>query len=44
MTNVKEAIIKATTHLIEENSGNIKAVTSRAIAERSGIALTPPRT
>lgn len=39
MTNVKEAIIKATTELIEENNGDIKAVTSRAIAERSGIAL-----
>lgn len=39
MTNVKEAIIKATTELIEENNGDVKAVTSRAIAERSGIAL-----
>lgn len=39
MTNVKETIIKATTELIEENNGDIKAVTSRAIAERSGIAL-----
>lgn len=37
--NVKESIIKATTELIEENKGDVKAVTSRAIAERSGIAL-----
>ena len=39
MTNIKEAIIKATTELIEENKGEAKAVTARAIAERSGIAL-----
>ena len=39
MTNVKESIIKATTELIEEHNGDVRAVTSRAIAERSGIAL-----
>ncbi|MBD5113673.1 MAG: TetR/AcrR family transcriptional regulator [Ruminococcaceae bacterium] len=39
MTDIKEAIIKATTELIEENKGDIKAVTARAIAERCDIAL-----
>lgn len=37
--NIKENIIKATTELIEQNGGNLSAVTSRAIAEKSGIAL-----
>ena len=39
MTDAKEAIIKATTELIEENNGDVKAVTARAIAERCDIAL-----
>ncbi len=37
--NIKESIIKATTELIEENGGDLSAVTSRAIADRSGAAL-----
>lgn len=39
MTDIKEAIIRTTTELIEENKGNIQAVTARAIAERCDIAL-----
>lgn len=39
MTDVKENIIKATTELIEENKGDIKLVTARAIAEKCDIAL-----
>ncbi|MCM1054351.1 MAG: TetR/AcrR family transcriptional regulator [Bacteroides sp.] len=39
MSDVKESIIKATTELIEENKGDIKAVTARAITERCGVAL-----
>lgn len=37
--DIKESIIKTTTELIEQNGGNLSAVTSRAIAEKSGIAL-----
>lgn len=36
---VKEAIIKATTKLIEESDGNIDSVTARAIADKSNVAL-----
>lgn len=35
----KEAIILATTELIEYSGGNIKNITARAIADKSGIAL-----
>ena len=37
--DIKESIIKSTTELIEQNGGDLSAVTSRAIAEKSGIAL-----
>ena len=37
--DIKENIIKATTELIEQKGGDLSAVTSRAIAEKSGIAL-----
>ena len=36
---VKEIIIKSTIELIEQSNGDIKTITSRSIAERSGIAL-----
>ena len=36
---VKEAIIKATTELIEESDGNINSITARAIADKSNVAL-----
>lgn len=36
---VKEAIIKATTELIEESDGNMGSITARAIAEKSNVAL-----
>lgn len=39
MSSVKDNIIKATTELIEENKGDLKSVTARAIAEKCGIAL-----
>ena len=36
---VKEAIIKATTELIEESDGNVNSITARAIADKSNVAL-----
>ena len=42
MTNsndIKETIIHATTELIEQSAGDIKTITTRAIAEKSGVAL-----
>ena len=36
---VKEAIIKATTELIEGSDGNMGSITARAIAEKSNVAL-----
>lgn len=36
---VKEAIIKATTKLIEESDGNVNSITARAIADKSNVAL-----
>ncbi len=36
---VKETIITATTELIEQSSGDINAITTRAIADKSGVAL-----
>ena len=36
---VKEAIIKVTTKLIEESDGNIDSVTARTIADKSNVAL-----
>lgn len=36
---VKEAIINATTELIEESDGNINSITARAIADKSRVAL-----
>lgn len=36
---VKEAIINATTELIEESDGNINSITARAIADKSCVAL-----
>ena len=36
---VKEAIINATTELIEQSGGEIKNITARAIADKSGVAL-----
>ena len=38
-TEVKEIIIKSTIELIEQSNGDIKKITSRSIAEKSGIAL-----
>lgn len=35
----KEAIINATTELIEQSNGNINAITARAIADKSKVAL-----
>lgn len=35
----KEAIINATTELIEQSDGNINAITARAIADKSEVAL-----
>ncbi len=37
--DVKELIINATTELIEQSGGDVKTITTRAIAERSGVAL-----
>lgn len=37
--DIKESIIKSTTELIQQNGGDLSAVTSRAIAEKCGIAL-----
>lgn len=37
--NVKDRIIKVTTELIEQYSGNIKSITSRMIAEKAEIGL-----
>jgi AcrR family transcriptional regulator len=34
-----EAIINATTELIEQSNGNINAITARAIADKSNVAL-----
>lgn len=36
---VKEAIIKTTTELIEESDGNMGSITARAIADKSNVAL-----
>ena len=36
---VKERIINAATELIEKSGGEVKNITARAIAERSGVAL-----
>ena len=36
---VKESIINAATELIEQSNGEIKAITARAIADKSGVAL-----
>ena len=36
---VKESIINATTELIEQSGGNVKNITTRSIAEKSGVAL-----
>lgn len=36
---VKETIITASTELIEQSGGDIKAITARAIADKSGVAL-----
>ena len=36
---VKKAIIKATTKLIEESDGNVNSITARAIADKSNVAL-----
>ncbi|MBP1546884.1 MAG: TetR/AcrR family transcriptional regulator [Oscillospiraceae bacterium] len=36
---VKEIIINATTELIEQSGGEIKNITARAIADKSGVAL-----
>ena len=36
---VKEAIINATTELIEQSGGEIKNITARSIADKSGVAL-----
>lgn len=36
---VKENIINSTTELIEQSGGEIKNITARAIADRSGVAL-----
>lgn len=38
-TNIKENIINTTIKLVEQSNGNIKEITSRAIAEKSGVAL-----
>jgi AcrR family transcriptional regulator len=38
-SEVKELIINATTQLIEQSNGNINGITTRAIAEKSGVAL-----
>lgn len=38
-TELKENIIKSTIELIEKSNGDIKKITSRSIAEKSGIAL-----
>ena len=36
---VKETIINATTELIEQSGGEVKSITARAIADKSGVAL-----
>ena len=36
---VKETIINATTELIERSGGEVKNITARAIADKSGVAL-----
>ena len=36
---VKETIINATTELIEQSGGEVKNITTRAIADKSGVAL-----
>ena len=36
---VKETIINATTELIEQSGGEIKNITARSIADKSGVAL-----
>lgn len=36
---VKETIINAATELIEQSGGDIKTITARSIAEKSGVAL-----
>lgn len=37
--DIKEIIIKATTELINQADGDIKTITARSIADRSGVAL-----
>ena len=37
--DIKELIISSTIELIEQSNGDIKTITSRSIAEKSGIAL-----
>lgn len=39
INDVKENIIKVTTDLIEQNDGNIKSITTRAIAEKADVGL-----
>lgn len=36
---VKDIIMNATTELIEQSGGDIKAITTRSIADKSGVAL-----
>lgn len=36
---IKEIIINATTELIEQSGGDVNTITTRSIAERSGVAL-----
>ena len=37
--DIKNSIIDATIHIIEESDGDIKNITARKIADRSGVAL-----
>lgn len=37
--DIKNSIIAATIHIIEESDGDIKNITARKIADRSGVAL-----
>lgn len=39
INEVKENIINATSELIEQSGGNVKNITTRSIAEKSGVAL-----
>jgi len=38
-SNVKENIIKATTELIQESSGNVADITTRAIAKKANVGI-----